>query len=150
MEVRGLENDFARLGYFQLGRYIARVDAGGPENRARRHSVSVVFRELAKYLITFSSSAPGREVRQTASEPKAVNLVQHHSLIRLPDAGFRPRKYDARMGAYSVAYHDYATALDEPIVRRRAVRPGIACIVPAASSRTRGTAVHAGQVQDHA
>jgi hypothetical protein len=69
-------------------------------------------------LLTFSGSEPGRHVRETAPHAQSISLVQHHSLVRLPDAGYRPRALDPRAGSFGITFMDYATALDEPIERR--------------------------------
>lgn len=72
--------------------------------------------------ITFSGDEPGPEVRATAADPGHVTLVQHHSFVRLPDAGYRTRAADPRTGTFTLGFHDYAAALDEPIVRGLAMR----------------------------
>ena len=73
-------------------------------------------------LLTFTSKKPGPEVRRVAPTPDAVTLVQHHSLVRLPDHGYTPRAFDPRSGALWIQYADYAAPLDEPIDRRWIVR----------------------------
>ncbi len=66
--------------------------------------------------LTFTSDEPGPLVRQTAASGGAVTFRQHHSLVRLPDAGYRPREVDPRVGAFGISFHDYATPIDEPLV----------------------------------
>ncbi len=73
-------------------------------------------------VLTFAGDEPGPEVRATLPEPHAVTLVQHHSLVRLPDAGYRKRDWDPRTGAFAVRYRDYAAPLSEPVERALAVR----------------------------
>lgn len=73
-------------------------------------------------LLTFQSSRPGRLVQATAALGEAPSFVQHHSLIRLPDAGYRPREFDPRAGSFAVAFADYAAPLAAPIERRWIVR----------------------------
>ena len=73
-------------------------------------------------LVTFTSGDPGGEVRATAPDPESVTLVQHHSFVRLPDDGYRPRVWDPRSGANPSAHRDYAAGLDEPVERRFASR----------------------------
>ncbi len=77
--------------------------------------------ELDAYL-TLTTSEPGREVRVTAADGRAITLVQHHSFIRLPGAGYTPRIFDPRTGAIEVAYYDFSSALDKPIVTKLARR----------------------------
>lgn len=83
-------------------------------------------------LLTYQSSDPGPLVRQVAPTPTAVTLVQHHSLVRLPEEGFRPRHADARSGAIDYDYYDYAVPLDVPIEQRLAVRHRLEKVDPAA------------------
>jgi hypothetical protein len=54
--------------------------------------------------------------------PEAVTLRMHHSLVRLPDNGYRPRTLDPRSGFNDISYFDYATPVAEPIEKRLAVR----------------------------
>ena len=71
-------------------------------------------------LLTFASSNPGGLVRGVAVNPEAVTLRQHHSFVRLPDDGYRPRLADPRIGVNGPTIFDYATAIDE----RHAGSPG--------------------------
>ncbi len=66
-------------------------------------------------LLTFASAAPGRHVRNTAPAAHSVTIVQHHSLIRLPDDGYRPRPFDPRAPSFDVAFRDYAAPLSAPL-----------------------------------
>jgi hypothetical protein len=73
-------------------------------------------------VLTWHGEAEGDFVRDTAPTPDAITLVQHHSLVRLPDDGYQPREFDPRMGSFAVSFLDYAAALDEPIRRQWIVR----------------------------
>ncbi|HRC84610.1 MAG TPA: DUF5117 domain-containing protein, partial [Thermoanaerobaculia bacterium] len=84
-------------------------------------------------LLTFSGTEPGRELATTVPEPGLVSLVQHHSLIRLPDDGYQPRAFDPRAGSYSVRYLDFGVPLDQPIDRRLVVRHRLQKVDPKAS-----------------
>lgn len=84
-------------------------------------------------VLTFASSDPGRRVRETAAEATAPSFVLHHSFVRLPDDGYRPRAFDVRTGSFGVFFLDYAADLDEPIRRGyiarhrlEQVEPGVA------------------------
>ena len=72
--------------------------------------------------LTFGSSKPGRLASRTAADGKSVSLRQHHSFVELPSAGFRPRKWDPRVGAFAVSYADYSAPIDEPIEKRLITR----------------------------
>ncbi|MEE8169674.1 MAG: zinc-dependent metalloprotease, partial [Phycisphaerae bacterium] len=66
-------------------------------------------------LLTFTSSEPGQHVMATTPEPTAVTLTVHHSLIRLPDGDYTPRRFDPRVACNSVSFVDFAAPLDEPL-----------------------------------
>jgi len=72
--------------------------------------------------VTFTSSRPGDQVSATAANPNHVTLRQHHSFVRLPEPGYRPRRADPRSGTFTLGYYDYAAALHEPLLRGVAMR----------------------------
>lgn len=72
--------------------------------------------------ITLTSDDPGNEVRSTASDGRSVTLSLHHSFVRLPDDGYKPRLYDPRTAAIPVPFYDFSTNLDEPVLRHYARR----------------------------
>ncbi len=71
---------------------------------------------------TFVSDEPGPEVAGIAPAPHDMTLVEHHSLIKLPEPGFTPRLADPRTGAITSLVADYSAPLDKPIVIRLAHR----------------------------
>lgn len=77
--------------------------------------------ELDAY-ITLSSSKPGSEPTNTAADGRSITLVQHTSLVRLPDDGFKTRRFDPRTAAIEVAYYDFSNELHDPIVSKLARR----------------------------
>jgi hypothetical protein len=66
-------------------------------------------------LLTYQSGDPGMLVRQTAPTAGAISFSQHHSLVRLPDAGYRPRAFDPRAGYFGVAFKNYAAPIADPV-----------------------------------
>ncbi|MCJ7679082.1 MAG: zinc-dependent metalloprotease, partial [Candidatus Aminicenantes bacterium] len=76
------------------------------------------FNTEVEVLLTFVSNNPGRDLRSVAVDPGAVTLRMHHSLVRLPDEGFQSRTFDPRSNFSSVSFRDYATPIDEPLVKR--------------------------------
>jgi len=85
-------------------------------------------------LLTFEGEPKGRFVRQTAPTAEAVTLVQHHSLVRLPDAGYTPRRFDPRMGSFEISFLDYAAPLDQDIRQQWVVRHRLERTDPSAPS----------------
>lgn len=73
-------------------------------------------------IITLTGKAKGNEIRSVTPDADAVTVRMHHSFIQLPDSNYKPRKFDPRSGLYDVSYMDYATPIDEPIVKHLATR----------------------------
>ncbi|MFL6292247.1 MAG: zinc-dependent metalloprotease [Thermoanaerobaculia bacterium] len=83
-------------------------------------------------LLTYASAEPGPLVTQTAPLAGAMTLVQHHSFLKLPEPGYRPRAYDPRAGSYAVEFLNYAAPLDAPIDVRWIARHRLEKVDPAA------------------
>ncbi|MGB2177078.1 MAG: DUF5117 domain-containing protein, partial [Hyphomonas sp.] len=58
--------------------------------------------------LTLTSEEPKAEVLATAADGRAITLVQHVSLVRLPDDGYTPRAFDIRSGTIDVPYYDFS------------------------------------------
>ncbi|MEO8479493.1 MAG: zinc-dependent metalloprotease [Gemmatimonadota bacterium] len=78
--------------------------------------------------LTFTTSgAPGRILRQVSPDGSAISLRQHFTLLRLPDASYRPRAWDPRTGYFPTRSRDYFQPLQgrleqHAIERHRLVR----------------------------
>ncbi len=83
-------------------------------------------------LLTFTAAKPGELVRAVAVEPGALSFVQHQSLVRLPDDGYKPREFDPRMGSFAIRFQDYAVPLGSSVERRWIVRHRLQKLDPAA------------------
>ncbi|PIB22958.1 zinc-dependent metalloprotease [Maribacter sp. 4G9] len=68
--------------------------------------------------LTFKGSPKGSYVRSVVPNPELITVAQHHSFVELPDDGFEKRDFDPRSGAYPFAYYDYATPVEESLVKR--------------------------------
>jgi hypothetical protein len=127
--VRDAHDIVARLKMAQQGSWA--LDAGrsvvDAEN-CRAFPDNVEFESL----LTYQSAEPGSLVRETAPTPGAITLVQHHSLVRLPDAGFKPRRFDPRSGYFSVEFKNYAAPIADPIDVRFLARHRLEKVDPAA------------------
>lgn len=94
-------------------------------------------------LLTFAGEEPGREVRETAPTPQAVTIVQHQSLVRLPDDGYTPRAWDPRSGSFDLLFADYARPIGADLEVRWLVRHRLEKVDPtAARSRVRKPIVY--------
>ena len=69
-------------------------------------------------MLTFTGKNPGSQVRSVVPNPNAITIRQHHSFIELPDDNYIPREYDPRAGFYATSYQDYASPINEPMVKR--------------------------------
>ncbi len=69
-------------------------------------------------LITFTGEAQGEWIRSVAPSADAISVRMHHSLIELPDNKYRPREFDPRSGYYPMSFKDYASPIDQPLVKR--------------------------------
>lgn len=69
-------------------------------------------------IITLAGTGTGTEIRSVTPDPDFVTVRMHQSFIRLPDNKYKPRKFDPRSGLYDVEYMDFATPIDQPIMKR--------------------------------
>lgn len=72
--------------------------------------------------ITLAGKAKGAEISSVSPDPNAVTVRMHQSFIKLPDDNYKQRKFDPRSGYYDVEYMDYATPIDQPIMKRLLTR----------------------------
>ncbi len=69
-------------------------------------------------LLTFKGKAKGYNIRSVAPNSSLISVNQHHSFVKLPDNTYKTRVYDPRCGSWQMTYMDYATPIDESIVKR--------------------------------
>lgn len=65
---------------------------------------------------TYASDTPGDEVENIAPDPHRVSFTVHHSFVRLPAAGFVPRRFDPRIGGFSTQTVQFGTPLGRDVV----------------------------------
>ena len=87
-------------------------------------------------LQTYQSDTPGDEIENIAPDPRRISLVVHHSLVRLPDAGYRPRRFDPRAGGFAAQAVDFAVPLGGALVYDLAERFRLEKTDPAAARST--------------
>jgi len=69
--------------------------------------------------LTFvASGRPGRIVEQIVPDGQAFTLREHVSLLQFPDAGYRPRALDPRVGFFGISFKDYAQPLQGALEQR--------------------------------
>jgi hypothetical protein len=87
---------------------------------------------------TYVSAEPGAEVNNIAPATGNLSFIVHHSLVKLPEAGYRVRRFDPRAGSFSTQVLDYAAPLGSPIVQNLSNRFRLEKVDPsAARSRVR-------------
>lgn len=69
-------------------------------------------------VLTFKGAKPGEFVRQVSADAYALTVHMHHSLIKLPDDNYTPRKFNPQSGFWSIEHKDYAAALGESMFVR--------------------------------
>lgn len=100
----------AKGGNYQLDASRSALVLGRTKNFPRNTEVEA--------LLTFTGEPAGTVLRSVAPDARALSVQVHHSLIRLPDPGYRPRAYDPRSGYFALEYMDFAVPLGEPLTRR--------------------------------
>jgi hypothetical protein len=69
-------------------------------------------------LLTFAGEAKGSDVRSVAPDAESVSVIQHHSFVELPEAGFEPRAFHPRSGSFYTSYMDYSSPIGSPMEKR--------------------------------
>ncbi|MBW2938026.1 zinc-dependent metalloprotease [Aureisphaera sp. CAU 1614] len=73
-------------------------------------------------MLTYVGDSTGWDLRSVAPNSRAISVIQHHSFVELPEAGYIPREFDPRSGSYPMTYMDFATPVQEPITKRYITR----------------------------
>jgi hypothetical protein len=87
--------------------------------------------ELDASLTFAAAGRPGRIVEAMVPDGKAFTLREHISLLPLPDAGYRPRALDPRVGYFAVEFKDYAQPIQADLAQRWAARHRLERVSPA-------------------
>ena len=69
--------------------------------------------------LTFATQGrPGETVSSIVPDGRAFTLRQHISFVQLPDAGYRPRVLDPRVGFFGITFKDYAQPIQGSLEQR--------------------------------
>ncbi len=82
--------------------------------------------------LTFKGEPKGNYIRSVTPDARLVTVAQHHSFIELPGDGFEQREFDPRSGSFPFSYYDYATPVEEPILKRFVPRHRLKKVDPSA------------------
>jgi len=69
-------------------------------------------------LLTFKGQPKGYYIRSVVPTPSLVTVYQHYSFVQLPDNKYKARVFDPRTSSYNFSYLDYATPINQSIVKR--------------------------------
>ena len=69
-------------------------------------------------MVTFKGSGEGSHLKSVTPDSSAVTVHLHHSLIKLPDENYQKREFHPYSGFWSIEYADYASQIDEPLIKR--------------------------------
>jgi hypothetical protein len=69
-------------------------------------------------LVTFGGSKPGQYVNQVTPDPISISVHLHHSLVKLPDTDYQPRKFVPFSGFWSVGYEDYSVPIEQSMTKQ--------------------------------
>ncbi len=69
-------------------------------------------------IVTYTGSGAGNYLQSVAPDASAISVHLHHSLIKLPDENYQMRAFHPQSGYWSIAYADYASAIDQPLIKR--------------------------------
>lgn len=69
-------------------------------------------------LVTFSGIKPGEYLRQVSPDPTIVSVHLHHSLIALPEKGYKTRKFHPFSGFWKSSFMDYSAPLDQAMEQK--------------------------------
>jgi hypothetical protein len=73
---------------------------------------------LLTYVLKDKGKSPGSYVKEVTPAPKSISLRVHHSLVALPEPGYKPRVSDPRAGFFEMSYVDHSAAITSPNQRR--------------------------------
>lgn len=69
-------------------------------------------------MVTFKGSDAGDYLKSVSPDANALTVHLHHSLIKLPDDNYQTRSFHPYSGFWPVEYADYASAIDQPLIKR--------------------------------
>lgn len=69
-------------------------------------------------IVTLTGGPGGAWLNSVVPSSDAVTVRMHHSFVELPGPGFEPREFDPRAGYFPISFFDFATPVNEPVVKR--------------------------------
>lgn len=82
--------------------------------------------------LTFATNGrPGQTINSIVPNGQAFTLREHTSILPLPDAGYKPRVLDTRVGYFGIVFKDYAQPIQQPLEQRWIERHRLERVNPA-------------------
>jgi hypothetical protein len=104
------------IGRLNQGTYTIARDRSSID---RAHTRSYATNSEIDVALTFvTAGRPGGIMRRLAPDGHAFTIRQHLSLLPLPDAGYRPRELDPRVGFFGITFKDYGQPLQRALEQR--------------------------------
>lgn len=104
----------SQQGTFAVDRSRSAIHMPGTKAFPRNTEVEVT--------LTLAGSNPGRYVRDVTPNPEAITIRERHSLVALPEPGYKMRAADPRSAFFGISYQDYSQPLSGQFVQRFASR----------------------------
>jgi hypothetical protein len=117
--------DFVYRDWLDIAGTLARSNEGNYALARDRSSVDRTYTKAfpenteIDVALTFATQGrPGGTVSSIVPDGRAFTLRQHISLVQLPDAGYRPRALDPRVGFFGITFKDYAQPIQGSLEQR--------------------------------
>jgi hypothetical protein len=117
--------DFVYRDWLDVSGTLARSNEGNYALARDRSSVDPAFTkafpentEIDVALTYAAQGRPGETVSSIVPDGRAFTLRQHISFVQLPEAGYRPRVLDPRVGFFGITFKDYAQPIQGSLEQR--------------------------------
>ncbi len=84
--------------------------------------------------LTFTGEPKGDWIRSVTPSADAVTVREHQSFVALPNEDYQPRAFAPGSGFYPMSYADYASPIQDPLMKRFIIRHRLRKKDPAAAS----------------
>jgi hypothetical protein len=118
-------SDMVMRDWLDIAGRLQRMDQGNYSLARDRSSVvrtgTKAFPDNTEIDVALTWTAGGRTgpiVGRILPDPRAVTLRQHLSFVRLPDANYRPRVLDPRVGFFGITFHDFSQPIQNSLEQR--------------------------------
>jgi len=102
-----------------------KIDASRSGYYAKRSKAFPENTEL-EATVTYKGTGAGQYLRSVTPDSHAITVNLHHSLIKLPDNNYQVRSFHPYSGFWSNSYADYASDIDQPLIKRNIPRHRLA------------------------